>query len=352
MNWLKKPQHARRGAVIAGAYGMSNAGDDATLAAVAAALRRLERDMPLTVIAKRGKKAAWPVRAAGVGRLNIIGWLRAMGKAKLFLFGGGSLLQDVTSRRSLWYYLLLLRAAKAMGCATMLYGAGAGPIRDDKARDRAARYLNDYADLITARDQDTLDTLASWGVTKPRMLLGADPALSLDPAPAERERRAGFVLRSWPGLWSHVPDFAQAARYVWERYKLSPVFICLAPDDRKAAKSVAAALGNDVPCQVSPDPRRVGRMGLVLSMRLHGLVFALRDGVPAAGVSYDPKVDAFCDEAGLPMVALVDASADNLKELIDFAMHLDGEHLSASLNTLRAREQVNLSAAAELLAEA
>ena len=319
---------ARRGVVIAGAYGMDNAGDDASLAAIAAA----------------------PVRARGLGRLNAPGWLLAMGRARLFILGGGSLLQDVTSGRSLWYYLLLLRAAKAMGCATMLYGAGAGPISSEKARQRAARYLNEYADVISARDQDTLTTLADWGVTAPRMLLGADPALSLAPAAGERERRAGFVLRSWPGFWDHVSDFAQAARYVWERYKLAPVFFCLSPDDRKAAKSVCAAL-HDVPCQVSSDPRRVGRMGIVVAMRLHGLVFALREGVPAGGVSYDPKVDAFCKEAGLPMVALEDVTAEDLQELIDFAMHLDGEHLSASLRTLRAREKTNLSAAAELLAE-
>ena len=255
----------------------------------------------------------------------------------------------MTSRRSLWYYLLLLRCAKAMGCATMLYGAGAGPIHADKARDRAARYLNEYADLITARDGATLKTLESWGVTKPRMLLSADPALGLPPAGGERERKAGFILRPWPGFDAHAGDFAEAARYVWERYKLSPLFICLAPEDRKAVRPVAAALG-DVPYQVSSDPKRVGRMSLVLSMRLHGLVFALRDTVPAGGISYDPKVDAFCADAGLPMAALEDVTAESLKELADFAMHLDGEHLSAAARTLRTREQTSLSAAAELLA--
>ena len=349
MTWLKKPSDQRKGAVLAGAYGMSNAGDDAALAAIAAALRRLERDMPLTVVSRRPQKTARPVRAAGVGRLNALGWLGAMGRAKLFILGGGSLLQDVTSRRSLWYYLLLLRCAKAMGCATMLYGAGAGPIRSDKARDRAARYLNDYADLIAARDEATLETLESWGVTRPRMLLSADPALGLPPVGGERERRAGFILRPWPGFDAHAGDFAEAARYVWERYKLAPLFICLAPGDREAVRPVAAALP-DVPCQISSDPKRVGRMSLVLSMRLHGLVFALRDGVPAGGISYDPKVDAFCADAGLPMAALEDVTAENLKELADFAMHLDGEHLSAAARTLRTREQTSLSAAAELLA--
>ncbi len=39
----------------------------------------------------------------------------------------------------------------------------------------------------------------------------------------------------------------------------------------------------------------------VVSARLHGLIFAARAGRPASGVAYDPKVAAFCAEAGLPV---------------------------------------------------
>lgn len=350
-NWFKRPPAERRGAVISGAYGMGNAGDEAVLAAMAASLRRLEKDIPLTVIARGGKKTGGRVDMGGVGRLNVPGWLLAMGRARLFILGGGSLLQDVTSRRSLWFYLAVLRAAKAMGCAVMLYGVGMGPVAREKERQRTAAYLNAYADVIAVRDGESLQTLRDWGVDRPRLLLAADPTLGLRPTAGEREPRAGFVLRPWPGFWEHVPEFAQAARYVWQRYRLAPVFICLAPGDRQAVRSVCAEL-QDVPYTVSADPKRVGRMSVVLSMRLHGLVFALRDGVPAAGVSYDPKVDAFCTEAGFPLVKLENMTEESLTALIDFAMHMDGEHLSASARTLRAREQVNLSAAAELLSAA
>ncbi len=348
-NLFKSDGASRRGAVICGAYGMHNAGDDAVLSAIRSALRRLDETIPLTVIARGGKRTGQAGGMVGVGRLNVLGWLRAMSRARLFILGGGSLLQDVTSRRSLGYYLFMLRAAKAMGCAVMLYGVGVGPILREAGRQRTVAYLNAYTDVISLRDRDSLDTLREWGVTKPRLLLGADPALSLPAAGGERERKAGFILRSWPGFWTHVPEFAQAVRYVYERYRLAPVFFCLAPEDRQAVKSVCAEL-EGVPCAVSADPRRVGRMAVILSMRLHGLVFALRDGVPAAGISYDPKVDAFCKEAGFPLLALEDVTTEGLRELADFAMRMDGEHLSASARTLRARERTNLNAAAELLA--
>ena len=48
----------RRGAVICGAYGMDNAGDDAVLTAIVAQLRRIDGDMPITVLAHQPKKTA------------------------------------------------------------------------------------------------------------------------------------------------------------------------------------------------------------------------------------------------------------------------------------------------------
>ncbi len=232
-----------------------------------------------------------------------------------------------------------------------LYGCGVGPLEDENSRDAAARTLNDCADVITLRDEESAEELKNLGVDKPRVLLAADPALAGASAAGEREKAVGFALRSWEGFWSHVPDFGLAARYAWETYRLRPVFLCLAPGDREAARSVCEAL-EDVPVSVSVDSRRVGRMSLVISMRLHGLVFALRDGVPAAGVSYDPKVSAFCRQAGLPCLSLADAEAEALCRLIDEAAQLDGEELRSSARKLAERERVNGRAAAQLLSDA
>ena len=40
----------------------------------------------------------------------------------------------------------------------------------------------------------------------------------------------------------------------------------------------------------------IGTMDLVLSMRLHGLIFATLMGVVPVGISYDPKIDSFLKE--------------------------------------------------------
>lgn len=346
---LRKNKIARQGVVISGAYGLENAGDDDTLRGILAALRRIDESLSVTVIAHRPKRTARQFQVTVRGLWNVPGWLLAMNRASLFISGGGSLLQDVASRRSLWFYLFAIRMAKRMGCAVELYGCGIGPIQGEKARQKTAECLNQCADVISVRDQDSLDTLIAWGVTRPRLLLGADPALYLTPRVGNRKQQIGFALRPWPDFWIHVPDFAQAARYAWRRYNLAPVFYIFAPEDKTAVQSVLAEL-EDVPYGICQAGMRFERMNVMVSIRLHGLIFALRAGIPAAGVSYDPKVDAFCREAGLPLLSLENVTGEALCDLIDQALDLDSETLSRSLAQLRERERTNSRAASQLLA--
>lgn len=350
MNSRNSARRERRGAVICGAYGMGNGGDDAVLAAIVAELRRQEQDMPVTVLARHPGGTARRFGVHAVHPLRILRWCLAMRRSGLFISGGGSLLQDVTSRRSLAFYLLTIRLAKKLGCAVQLYGCGVGPLRHEESRRQTAETLNACADAITLRDADSAELLRRIGVTTPRILLAADPALSLPPSPAEREKGAAFVLRDWPGMRERLPEIAACARYAWTRYRREPVFFCLASEDRGTAKTLCGMLeGEGVPASVSVDTRRIGRMSLVVSMRLHGLVFALRDGAPALGVSYDPKVSAFCGDAGFPCIDLDHVTEERLCALVDEAVHLDGEELTAAAERLRRRERVNGRVAAELL---
>ncbi len=341
---------ARRGVLICGAYGLENAGDDAVLSAIVAGMRKQEADIPITVMARRPGQTARRFGIGAVHPLNILRWLPLMRRTALFISGGGSLLQDITSRRSLFYYLSVIRLARRQGCAVQLYGCGIGPLIRPGSREKTARVLNECADAITLRDGESAHLLADLGVRSPRILLAADPALSLPSAAGGRTRTVGFALRDWPGLRARMDDIAACAAYIWETYRLTPVLLCLAPEDRTPARELSARLAErGVPCSLTRDASRLGNMSLLLSMRLHGLVFALRDGVPAAGIIYDPKVAAFCREAGLPSVSLEDGDADALRRLADAAAELDREALSRSAAELRRREQVSAQTAAELL---
>ena len=118
----------RDGVLICGAYGFGNAGDDAILQAIIGEMRRIDAHMPVTVISRRPKdtRSAYGVNACN--RFHYLAIRRVLRRSQLFISGGGSLMQDVTSRMSLWYYLSTIRLAHRCGCKVQMYGCGIGPI--------------------------------------------------------------------------------------------------------------------------------------------------------------------------------------------------------------------------------
>ena len=366
-----RPKKERDGVVICGAYGRGNAGDDAILEAILQEMRTIDLDMPITVLTKDPKATRLAYRVRTAGRMDIFTWEKAMHHAALYINGGGSLIQDVTSRRSLWFYLHNIQAAHKAGCKVQMYGCGIGPVLREQHRKLAARVLNACVDVITLREPDSQKELQSMGVTRPEVLLTADPALTL-PAASDDEidsvlLRAGipprgnylcFALRNWKGFESKAPLFGQAAKYAYETYGLTPVFAAVEKHLDPGAGRLAAA-GLDIPHYFLDDAGSAGtiigalsRMQAVVSMRLHALIFAAGQGIPLAGVVYDPKVSSFLRYIGQENFADLDAlTPDRLKSMIDrvAAAPISPEEQEAAVRKLRQTEQVNVETARRLL---
>jgi polysaccharide pyruvyl transferase WcaK-like protein len=51
-------------------------------------------------------------------------------------------------------------------------------------------------------------------------------------------------------------------------------------------------------------------------MRLHGLICAVICGIPAVGIIYDPKVESFCRDMGIPAIRVSQLSSEKLVKLI------------------------------------
>jgi len=287
-----------------------------------------------------------------------------MKKSRLYISGGGTLMQDATSTRSLLYYLYSIRQAKKAGCKVMLYGCGIGPISKERNRRRTARVLNACADAICVRDHYSLDFLKELGVTRPRIRLTADPALLVDARDLNylhscgldpKEHYALFSLRPWEGY--REEDLVRAVEYVYHTHGLIPVLYCMEPGrDRPVARSLSAELtcprklleagesGEQIVCLVK-------RMSLVVSMRLHTLIFAAGQGLPLVGLVYDPKVSGFLDDLGQSRyLSLEETAGDKLLRLIDEALS-DPEPIGENVARLRKLAGENETVAADLLAQ-
>ena len=348
----------RDGVVLCGAYGQNNAGDEAVLKAVLAELRSIDPDMPLWVMTRKPKQTRLAYRTGAIYTFNFPAFWRRMAKCRLYINGGGSLIQDVTSHRSLWFYLFTLSSARRLGCRVMMYGCGIGPIRSPANRKRAAKTINRNVDVITLRDQSSQRELADLGVTLPRIVLAADPAVTLPAAspqaaeavleaaglhPREGQRYLGVTVRPWTGFEEKAPIFAQVIDYAYERYGLLPVFLPIESKLDTAASQQVAALLKKAPSTILSAGRRTelsialfSRMDLALSMRLHALIFAAARGVPLVGVVYDPKVNAFLDSVAQDLYIHLDQlTAPRLCALLDAAAARRDDRAALEAKTAR-----------------
>lgn len=336
----KRPAGLRDGVVICGAYGKGNSGDNAILNAIVEQLHHIDPDLPITALSRDPMETKLCAGIDAVYTFSVFKIGRLLRRTKLYISGGGTLMQDATSTRSLLYYLFSIRQAHRCGCKVMLYGCGVGPISKERNQKRTAKVLNRYVNTISVRDRYSIDTLEQLGVTEPEIHLNADPALLIDPPDTDELRsylrRSGLVegksyvmiaLRPWDGFTEKIGAFAAAAEYLHREYGLIPLLYAMEPArDEAAVKAIAEKI--HCPHLVLSAGTNgaeilalVRRMSLVISMRLHTLIFASGQGVPVVGIVYDPKVSGFLDYLGQDLyLPLQEVNLGALADLIDAAM--------------------------------
>ena len=292
--------------LISGYYGFQNAGDDALLAAIAGGLKE-KGIRNIAALSKSGVQPACGVRS--VGRFNVFAVHRAIRNARLVISGGGSLLQDATSTRSLLYYASVIRFAKRVGVPVMIFANGIGPVRKKRSKRIAAKAVQ-AADYVSVRDEASLNELCALGIPREKIRVTADPVYRVvHPADrTEASRRIVISLRELAGKsaadTAALEDAVVASRSAVLRDRsLSAVLLPMQPQydaaictrvcERLAQTGAEAVLSEARTPEAILTEIRGARA--VLGMRLHALIFATASAVPAAAISYDPKIDALMD---------------------------------------------------------
>jgi polysaccharide pyruvyl transferase CsaB len=303
--------------VISGYYGFRNSGDEAMLYAMLPALRSRIADLEVTVLSRDPAGTAGKFGITAVPRDSLCRAAGAIRRADLLISGGGGLLQDVTSLKSIVYYLGVVILAKLFRKPVFFYGQGVGPVRTALGR-MLVKMVANRVDLITVRDADSMAELLGMGVTRPSLLVTADPVLGLDPALVDREKGwailagmgvkgrpvAGISVRSWKEFREYKKAVAEVADELsgegWA-VLLIPMHY---PDDVGACREVAGLMKNRSFLFERPEDfldilSVTANLDLAIGMRLHFLIFGAVFGVPLVGISYDPKVDRFLGLLGL-----------------------------------------------------
>ncbi|MCH3950680.1 MAG: polysaccharide pyruvyl transferase CsaB [Acidaminococcus sp.] len=356
--------------LISGYYGFSNAGDEAMLTAILTSLRKADPDVELTVISGHPHVTERIHQVRAIHRFDFIKILREMKKTDMLLSGGGSLLQNVTSYVSLFYYLSIIGLAALMHRKIMLFAQGIGPIRGAFSRFLTHQICR-HADLITVRDDGSLEDLCAMGFAREEVHVTSDAVFSLPPGRKEagqleleaigmnRSRPViGFALRHWKGEDRFIKEFAAAADALKKAFGCQILFIPLQfPADQELSKAVKHEMQNaddvyilDRKLSTQSYQDLISSLSMLIGMRLHALVFAALNDVPFMAVSYDPKVDRFVSGMKGHVVNTIDrVTAGEIVSLAQTLSHSDGRQEKEQIAALRQEARANIDRAIALL---
>ncbi len=320
--------------LVSGYYGAGNLGDEALLAGLVGSLTTMGVEPIVASLDPAATRRDHGV--ASVHRLR--GLPGALLRADAVVSGGGGLLQDVTSARSLGYYLGVIRAARWLGKPVAVFGQSLGPLSAD-GEVRVRRALRDVP--LGLRDAPSLALAARLDLPAHAV---ADTALLL-PRPSEAGALAGalvLVPRSgYPGIGRALAEVGR--RHLDGGGRVAIALVHPAHDEEEGARLAAAlpAAARWAAPSALGLTRGFAGAHAVVSGRLHGLVLGAVAGAPVAGLAYDPKVEGFARTIGAPVVAVptpdadVDGAAAALLARFVDAPRLDADAVARSVERAR-----------------
>lgn len=339
--------------ILAGYYGFGNLGDEAILEMAINQILDITDKKNITVLSGNREVTKNKYNVNTIDRYNVLSIMGKLLKSDALVFGGGSLLQDITSKRSIYYYLFLIRLAKLMNNKVIMLSQGIGPIINETSR-KAVQSTLKYIDYITVRDKHSKEYLESIGMNEEKIFLSTDPVINLRAgknynSKSSSKKKVCFSLRNWKNA-DVSGKISELAKMLIEKN----IECCFIPfyykedlelinDVEKELKDTATYYKEKLTTDEAFDIIR--SMDVLVGVRLHSLIFAAAANVPFAAVSYDHKVDHFASSVNMN----VSCSIDNIdvislyNEIIEKIENGDEEKKKLSQSVADLRELIKIN---------
>ncbi|MGK7927533.1 MAG: polysaccharide pyruvyl transferase CsaB [Spirulina sp.] len=291
-------------AVLCGYYGKGNGGDEALLATL---LQMLPESVTPIALSGNPQQTYQRYGIETCDRFSAFRLLEALGKSDYFIWGGGSLMQDVTSFASPFYYGGLMALAQKRGLKTIAWAQGIGPLKSPVTRWLTRQVLS-HCQAISVRDRASAQLLADWQINN---FLSPDPVWALTAKTYSglgnlHAPRVAIILRPHPQLTPQRLDCLANALISFQ--KATETTILLVPfqpaRDLEIAKTIAQKLPEISRIIIIEDPRELKGLfqgvEMTIAMRLHGLIMAASEQCHCFALSYDPKVSQLMAEINIP----------------------------------------------------
>lgn len=338
--------------LVSGYYGHGNNSDNAMLTSIIGDIKSVCEKADITIISgtPQETKKAFDIKA--LHKYNIFSIILSLFKCDLLILGGGTLIQDVTSTKSLLYYLGIIRVAKLLRKKVMLYANGFDSLTSFKNSEKTRDVLNEV-DTITLRDEKSLKELESIGVTQPEIMVTADPAFLLIPDDHGSEILNHYGITPDKSLLGiavrktkkNPPDFAEKIAgfcdYAAEKYGLFPVFL---PMEKRSDYSLCVSIKNKMHSRsvvvgtnykLSSVLSIIRQMHICVGTGIYSHIYSAISNVPMIGI-YDSKDWGLWEymHGDEYLVNIEEFSENNLKE------HLD--NISADYDSIKSNLKFNV----------
>ncbi|MEH2355161.1 polysaccharide pyruvyl transferase CsaB [Nostoc sp.] len=320
-------------ALLSGYYGKGNGGDEALLATL---LQMLPSHVTPIVLSGNPEETRDRYNVETYDRMAPLAVLQALRSCDALIWGGGSLIQDVTSTISPFYYGGLMALAQKMGLKTVAWAQGIGPLVRPQTR-WLARQTFSNCTKVSVRDRASAALLSDWQIP---CIIAPDPVWALESKPVPGlwdlpAPRVAVTLRSHPQLTEK--RLANLTRALVDFQKATQAFILLLPFQKSEDLSIAEAIEphlkdvSKILCLEDPQLLKGVFRGveMAIGMRLHSLIMAAAEGCRCFALSYDPKINRLMEDLEMPGWDLASLPDDpNLISLTWMEHYANGDPLS------------------------
>lgn len=314
--------------VISGYYGADNFGDEAILETLIQRLKKLGSE--ITVLSTNPEKTTKTHNVNSIKSFAFSKVKKALKQSDILISGGGSLLQDATSVKSLFYYLWVIFTAQFYKKDVIIFAQGIGPI-SNKIGEFFTKKLLKKCRWVTVRDDKSLFLLRGWGI---KTELVCDPLYDIELTKTETENRVGIQLRSFKTLTEQLLitlanrvaiDFPDKEIEIYSLQDSNDLEVC------KHFESLLLSVNPNIKTHVisgkSPQEiiKLMSSLEYMIAMRFHAILIALKYGIKTLAINYDTKVENIANDAKIPMLSML--ANENYGFMFNQLKNLDGKAL-------------------------
>lgn len=321
-------QIKQKKAICSGYYGFDNFGDEAVLQVLIESLRN---KYDFTVFSASPEKTKNCHNVKSIYSFDYVDIINKIKDTDVLFSGGGSLLQDVTSFKSILYYLLIIYFAILFKKDVIIFAQGIGPLKSPFSKFLVKNALK-QCKLVTIRDNESLNLLKKWDINA---TLIDDPVFTIPIPNVKRSNKIGIQLRSFESV--NEQFLSELAFQINLFYKDKDIVLISLQDklDHEICKKLASLLKTksvEVKSNlcVKTAIEEISKLETLIAMRFHAALVGFRAGVKVLPIAYDKKVEILADKANVNYIKLseINTIPDKIKSL-------------ESINTEQIKEQFN-----------